>query len=709
MSKHRFGRALLRGVAVVALVAGPASLARGQAAIETEQLAVRLVAEQATVRPGDRIAVAIHQKIAAGWHTYWMNPGDSGQATAIDWRLPDGAAASDLQWPAPRRFAYGPMANYGYAGAVALLADIAVPADWPAGRPFPVAGEAEVLVCAEICIPVAGTLSLEVPTGPQTAAAPGAAALFADARAAMPRPLPWTVAREAAGDALRLAVGGEGASAATDAYFFAEEWGVVDHPGAQVLRRDAAGFTLSLPRGQAPAPATLAGVLAVTERTAAGPVQRAYAVPAGPVAAAAPAGPAASAAASAAAPADGLAALLAFAFLGGMILNLMPCVFPVLAVKAIGFARGGDTAARARLGDGLSYGAGVVASFVALAAALLAVRAGGAAVGWGFQLQSPAVVAALAFVMTAIGLNLSGVFEFGSRLAGLGSGWANRPGHGGAFATGVLAAVVAAPCTAPFMATAAGGALLLPAPSALAVFAAMGLGLAAPYVVLTAVPALARRMPRPGAWMVRFRQALAFPMYATAAWLVWVLAQQAGPDAAFLATLGLIALAAALWLWPAVSPRAGRGAALRAGGFAVALAGSGALLATAATLPPPSGRAVEASPDAQPYSAAGLDRLRGEGRAVFVNMTAAWCITCKVNERVALSGPDFAATLQRHAVTYMQGDWTRRDPEITAFLERFDRAGVPLYVLYPAGGGAPRLLPQILDPGALRRALETAS
>jgi len=702
------GLALLRGIVVAAALAGPAPLAWGQAAIETEQLAVRLVAEPATVRPGDRMTVAIHQTIAPGWHTYWKNPGDSGQATAIDWRLPDGAAASDLQWPAPQRFAYGPMANYGYGGEVALLADIAVPADWPAGRPFPVSGEAEVLVCAEICIPVAGTLSLDVPTGPQTTATAGAAALFADARAAMPRPLPGTIAREAAGDTLRLVVSGEassGLAAATEAYFFADEWGVVDHPGAQALRKDASGFTLSLPRGQAPAPATLAGVLAVTERTASGPVQRAYAVPAGPVAAAAPAP-----ALPDAAPGYGLAALLAFAFLGGVILNLMPCVFPVLAVKAIGFARGGETATRARIGHGLSYGAGVVASFVALAAALLAVRASGEAVGWGFQLQSPAVVAVLAFVMTAIGLNLSGVFEFGGRLAGVGGGWADRPGHGGAFATGVLAAVVAAPCTAPFMATAAGGALLLPAPSALAVFAAMGLGLAVPYILVTAVPALARRMPKPGAWMVRFRQALAFPMYATAAWLVWVLAQQAGPDAAFLATLGLIALAAALWLWPAVSPRAGIAAALRAGCFALALAGSGALLAMAATTaPPPSGRAVASSPQAEPFTAAGFDGHRAEGRAVFVNMSATWCITCKVNERVALSGPDFDATLQRHSVTYMQGDWTSRNPEITAFLERFDRAGVPLYVLYPAAGGAPRVLPQILDPGALRRALEAAS
>lgn len=687
-----------------ALATGPALRAADRAV--TDELTVALISEQATIRPGDSLTVALHQKIAPHWHTYWRNPGDSGQTPNVVWTLPEGAKATEFRFPAPDRIPYGPLVNYGYSNETALLADIAVPADWPAGQPFPIAGDAEVLVCSDICIPVSATLTLSVPTGPATTPARDKAPLFETTRAQMPMPLPGKATFATTPRGLTLAVSGDGLAAVEDAYFFPGKWGVVEHAAVQAVARNGERLTVTIPRGQAAAGESMTGVLAVTLRSDSGPVRRVYEIAATPgaVAAATDGVPV-----SATAP-YGMLPLLLFALLGGLILNLMPCVFPVLAIKALGFARTADDSPRTRIAHGLAYSGGVIASFLALAGMLLAARAGGEAVGWGFQLQDPLIVGALAYVATAVGLNFSGVFEVGGRFTGVGNEWAAQPGLTGSFATGILAAVVAAPCTAPFMATAAGGALLLPAAQALLIFAVMGLGLAMPYLLLSAAPALARLLPKPGPWMVRFRQALAFPMYATAAWLVWVLAQQAGPDAALLTTLGLILLAAAAWLWPMAAPRtAGIGGKIRTACLAVALAGAVGLLATAVSYRTTPGELAARAPSAEPFSAARLAQLQAEGRTVFVNMTAAWCISCKFNEQVALSGAAFEDALRRHDIVYLQGDWTNRDPEITAFLERFNRAGVPLYVLFPAGGGAPTVLPQILDPGALTRALETVT
>ena len=694
------------GLAALVLGVAAAMPAAAQDIITTEQLAARLISEQAVVRPGDSIHIALHQAVVPGWHTYWRNPGDSGQAPRIVWQLPEGAAAAEPQWPAPHRIPFGPLVNYGYSDATSLLTEISVPAGWTAGTPFPVAAKAELLVCSDICIPVGGRLSLTVPTGAQTIAAAEHAPLFAAARARLPAASPWPATFRVAGGRLLLDLAGDRKefAAVTDAYFFADAWGVADHLGAQSATHTDAGLTVAIPRGKGAPRGAVSGVLALTEQTDAGPVRRAFAITA------APAAPGSGTPPAPATETTGLPLLLLFALLGGSILNLMPCVFPVLAVKALGLAGQAGANPRVRIGHGLSYTGGVVASFLGLAGLLLAARAGGAAVGWGFQLQNPLVVGSLAYVATAIGLNLSGVFEISNRLAGTVSDWASASGHAGSFATGVLAAVVAAPCTAPFMAAAAGGAMLLPAPEALAIFAAMGLGLALPYLLLAAAPPLARMMPKPGRWMVRFRQALAFPMYATAAWLIWVLTQQAGPDAALMTMLGLILFAAGLWLWPAAMPRVGGVAGkLRIAGFLVALIGAGGLLTSATSQSTKAGRAGETAGIAEPFSTARLDQLRAEGRPVLVNITAAWCISCKVNERVALSGRHFDAAMKRHSAAYLRGDWTNQDPEITAFLKRFGRAGVPLYVLFAAEGGAPQVLPQILDPGAVRRALETAA
>jgi thiol:disulfide interchange protein DsbD len=399
--------------------------------------------------------------------------------------------------------------------------------------------------------------------------------------------------------------------------------------------------------------------------------------------------------------------LLAFA--GGILLNLMPCVFPILSMKAIALVSHGANPRGARR-EALAFVAGVVGSFLALAGALIAARAGGEAIGWGFQLQSPLIVALLALIFLAAALNLSGLYEVGTSLQGLGSGLAGRGGVMGSVFTGALAVVVAAPCTAPFMGPALGYALTQPTLVALAVFVALGLGFAAPFAVLGFTPALIHRLPRPGAWMATVRNILAFPLYASAAWLVWVLAQQAGPDGLARLLAAMVALGAAAWTFGLAQRRAaggGRSASL-AVLAALVLALSVGLVAGRGYASEPSERGVSpaSGPAAAPFSPQTLAALRAQGRAVLVNFTAAWCVTCQVNERLALSSPAVASALRKADAAYLVADWTNRDASIAKALADQGRAGVPLYLIYGAGADSPVTLPQILTPGILVAALE---
>jgi thiol:disulfide interchange protein DsbD len=392
--------------------------------------------------------------------------------------------------------------------------------------------------------------------------------------------------------------------------------------------------------------------------------------------------------------------LLLSALLGGLLLNLMPCVFPVLAMKAMGLARMSGAARGAIRAEAASYTAGVLVSMLALAGLLIALRAAGAAVGWGFQLTAPAFVAALAWLMLAIALNLSGVFHLGGAV-GLGGGIASRAGHLGSFATGALAVVVATPCTAPFMAAAIGAAFTLPAVGTLAIFAALGLGLALPYALLGVFPGLTRLLPKPGAWMERLRQALAFPMYGAAAWLAWVLAQQVGPDGLALLLGGAVLVGFAAWAL-GIAQQGTTPGRWFAG---VAIVAALALLPGLARVAPAE-RLGEAGSEA--WSPARVAALQAEGRPVFVNLTAAWCITCKLNERLVLHTTPVQSAFARRGLVTLTGDWTNGDAAIGALLREHGREGVPMYLLYPAGGGAPRLLPQVLTEGILLRALDEA-
>lgn len=659
--------------------------------VRTDRVTARLVAEVARAAPGETIWVGLHLDIAEGWHTYWRNPGDSGQATTLDWTLPAGVRAGAIVWPHPRALPFGPLVNYGYKDAALHLVSITLPADWPAGRPLRLEAHARWLVCADICVPEDGTVALTLPTGGASAPDPVTGPLFERFRAQVPAPADFAVAATRRGERLELVVD-RPLPRGAQARFFPFQPGVIAPAAEQRPRRAGDGFTLALVAKEGATPATLAGVLVISERL--GPQTFAEAFALAPEVAAAPA--------AAGGPALSLVTALGLALAGGVLLNLMPCVFPVLSMKALALVRtGGEARGRARV-EGLAYTAGVLATFLAVGGALVAARLAGAEVGWGFQLQSPLVVAALAYLLFVIGLNLSGLFEIAAP-AGVGGALA-RDGSLGAFFTGALAVVVATPCTAPFMATALGFALVQPPLVTLAVFAALGLGLALPFLVVSLVPALARRLPRPGPWMVRLKQGLAFPMYGSAAWLVWVLARQAGPDAVLAVLAGATLLAFGLWLAaPAerAPHRAGRAVGVVAALAALALLAVPAVLRTnAAALEPPAGAA---------WSAERLEVARAGGGPVFVNMTAAWCLTCKVNERVALSGERFRELLARTDTTYLVGDWTNRDAAISAYIERFAHPGVPLYVVYPAGDAAPVVLPQVLTPRTISDALEKAA
>ena len=688
----------------------------------TEQVAVRLISAAATVTPGQTVLVGLEQKIIPHWHTYWKNPGDSGTSTSIDWKLPAGVTAGDIIWPAPSRFDIGPITNYGYADQVVLLAKLTVPASQAIGSVIPVQAKASWLVCEESCIPQDATLKITLPVAATALANAEAKQIIDAAVKNIPEAVRWQATYQRQDGKLQAKlvlpaqVGGKDAASFVAQHtlrFYPAEWGTVAHNGAQVFKFEGQQLTIALTPGETPpaAGSQVRGVLVAEATTASGSTAAiVHAVELG-------AGTAAprpvKAAAQPAAPGKDDITLwraLALAFIGGIVLNLMPCVFPVLSIKALGLLKHSELSSAQKRAQGLAYTAGVLASFSLLALALIVIKNLGAQVGWGFQFQSPYFVLGVAYLIFVVGLSLSGVFALGGP-TDLGSGLASRSGYSGSFFTGVLATLVATPCTAPFMGAALGFALTQPSLVLWLVFLALGLGLALPYMLISAWPALHRMLPRPGLWMERLKQALAFPMYGAAVWLVWVLAQQAGVNAVPLALGGMIMLALIAWIYDSTRTTSG----------AARLAANGVLLAaTLATvgLSFHAVRLLAATPAqlaqagaGQPwetYSPSRLAELRQQGKPVFINLTAAWCITCLVNEKVALSQPEFKQLLQQEGITYMKGDWTNQDAQISALLKQYGRSGVPLYLFYPSGAGSEaRVLPQILTHDIVSAALRS--
>jgi thiol:disulfide interchange protein len=677
-------------------------------AIDTGHIEAELVAQEAAVVPGGVTYLAIRQKIDKGWHTYWRNAGDAGEATKVAWTLPAGWKAGDIVWPAPKRLVEGKpplhLAVYAYQGEVLLPVPIEVPANAKVGSTAQLKVAVAFLVCAEICVPEDAVLTLSLPVAAQGKPDPRWGERVTATLAASPKSAGLNAAFANEDGKLKLAITGAALKGAdvSGAYFFPFSGKHIVHKDTQAIERGPDGLTLTLSPGydfaQGTPPAEISGVLALKGA--------AYEVTALP-------GPLPPGASGLGAPAEphrqqGLAWTLVLAFAGGLILNLMPCVFPILSMKAAALAGHAHEARGARL-QGLAFLAGVLTTFVLLAGLLIAAKAAGAAVGWGFQLQSPAVVAALALIMLLVALNLSGLFEVGTSIQGVGGGLASRQGLLGAFFTGALTVVVAAPCTAPFMASAVGVALTRSAPSALLIFFVLGLGLALPFVALSFAPSLFKRLPPPGTWMNVLRRGLAFPMYAAAAWLVWVLAQQGGMTGLARLLAAALVTAFAAWLFGLGQRRSDA----RARYPLMILAGLGWLAALLAVTVPAYAPTAAAQPQeaAVPYEAWSPERaaqLRAEGRPVFVNFTAAWCLTCQLNDQTALATRETAVAFAASGAAYLKADWTNRDAAIAGALAEHGRAGVPLYLVYPTGGGEPRVLPQLLTSGMVAQALKEA-
>jgi len=668
-----------------------------------------LVAERSALVPGEDNWIALRLRMPDAWHVYWKNPGDSGLPPTLEWRVPDGVGVSAIEWPVPERIVVGPLASFGYEHEVRLPVNVAVAAPLAPGDQVRLAATATWLVCKVDCIPEEAELTLDLPVraGP-VPLGPDADGIRA-ALAAVPRAIPgWQASVTPAGDGTLVlhAAPAPGFVAADYGYeFFPDEGGVVEPAAAQTASVGADGIRLALREAATrTAPVErLRGVLVATAKTGDVP-PIAVALDTG-AAAATPTPPAA-------APVVGLVGAVGFAFLGGLILNLMPCVFPVLAIKVMSFTQHAAAGRRSALVHAGLFAAGILVSFWALAGGLLALRAGGAEIGWGFQLQSPAVVLGLAFLFLVLALVLLGVLDVGGRLTTAAGGVQLPGGRAGSFASGVLATAVATPCTAPFMGVALGWALVAPAAAAFAVFTALAAGMGLPYVVLAASPAAARLLPRPGPWMETLEQALAFPLLATVVWLLWVLGRQAGPDAQALALGGMVLAALGCWLAGRfATPLASTATRRLAAATAVALVVGGYLLAL------PSGTAPRAIATTagdhgmawEAYAPARLAALRAAGHPVYLDVTAAWCLTCQVNERVVFSSEAVRDAFRRHDVVAMRADWTSRDPVITRTLASFGRSGVPLNVLYPADpAAAPLVQPTILTPSIVLDALEGA-
>jgi thiol:disulfide interchange protein DsbD len=698
--------------------------------VATDNVKARLLGEQDSIAPGQSVWVALELDIRDGWHTYWRNPGDSGQATQIEWSLPPGLTAGAIEWTTPHRFVVAPLVNYGYAKHAMHLVKITASSDLKAAAPLDLKAKASWLVCADVCIPESANLDLKLPVtaagGPKD---PSVAQLFDQARAELPGAAPAASNARIVDGQLVITLGKEWGgtlSRIKSLAFYPFDDGVIEYAAPQTLSRRDGAVDLAVKLGyQPPRSGDVRGILIATEEGGAPgqngaeaievPIEIAAPLSGAPAPASA-SGPRFAPASRAVAPTEtpGLAALMLLAMLGGLILNLMPCVFPVLSIKAISLVAQAKTHPAAVRAKGLMFAAGVIASMLLLAGVLLGLRAGGEEIGWGFQLQSPLFVTFMVYLLLAVGLNLSGVFEVGGGLAGVGDSLTHGDGLRASFFTGVLTTLVATPCTAPFMAAAVGAALTQSPVMALCIFAALGVGLSLPYLALSFAPWLRRALPKPGAWMDTMKQIFAFPMYASAAWLLWVLAQQTSSLGLGAALAGALLVAFAAWAYQKSkgSTAVGRLTAIVTAAAAVLLAiALPVRLASVASAAAPAAAPVAAAASSgeeswQPYDAARVQALEASGAPLLVNFTASWCLTCLVNERNAFADPAVLKVFRQKGITLMKGDWTNRDTAITQALAHFGRAGVPLYVVYNGkpGSSEPVVLPQLLSAGVVESA-----
>ncbi len=664
------------------------------APVRASHLTVEMVTENTSIAPNHDFLAGLHFVLDSGWHIYWINAGDAGEPPRVDWQLPAGITAGDLQFPAPERLPLGPLMDFGYQHEVLLPVPMRADASLRPGTDAIMRGQLHFLVCSNVCIPGKADLKQSVPVTAQTGANnPATEPLFLAAERALPRALPAATSVQVQQTKTAFVIRLTGKSAAK-VEFYPYDQNVIANAAPQTVQPqpDGVWITVEKAQGLQQVPATLHGLLKFPDGSSyqfTSPITTGYSYGRFAPATRGP----------------GLLRVLGLAFVGGLILNLMPCVFPVLFIKGLALVQSSGHERNRIRGHGAMYALGILVSFWAIVALLLLLRAGGHHLGWGFQFQSPYFVAGMALLFFFLGLSLAGQFEIGLSVTSVGGELAQRGGYSGSFFTGVLATVVATPCTAPFMGAAIGFALSQSALITFAVFTLLALGLAAPYVLLTLQPAWIRLLPKPGAWMEYLKQAVSIPIFIAVIWMVWVFAQVAGSNGVAALLAGMLLTAIAGWVlgrWPAKH--------LSTVGAIVLLAAAIALPCLAAKVLPARITTSEASAQGTawlPFSPERLAALRAQGKPVFVDFSAAWCLSCQVNERVVLDRPDVEQAFRKSGVVMMRADWTNHDDTITAALAQLGRSGVPTYALYPAQPrSAPTLLPEVLTTGIVMDALK---
>jgi thiol:disulfide interchange protein len=639
---------------------------------------IEIISESKTMKAGDELLLGLQFKLSPGWHTYWKNPGDAGEGASVTWSLPEGIKASEILWPGPETIPVEPLMTFGYEDEITLLTNISA----SEAAVFPAILKAKIswYTCKDICVPQEANLELTIKGGDKrdTSFTNQLSTILLD----LPTNLPSQHRVEALDDSYFLQMELKNDASINSAYFFPEEYGLISYSKKQITEINNNSLSLQVPGSEVDLKLQkFAGVLLLNSQNSSqffnvsldlGNEQKAEAFSL-----------------------MDLVITIVFAFIGGLILNVMPCVFPILSIKILSFVEQSEGSRKKMIQHGLSFSAGVLITFLSIAGLLLVLKSGGESIGWGYQLQSPLMVTLLIYLFVAIGITFMSNLVLGGQLAQLGNFTQGYSDITGSFLTGVLAVIVASPCTAPFMGSAVGIALLQPGFSTVAIFISLGMGFAAPYLLLSFYPSLLRVLPKPGAWMETMKQFMAFPMWASALWLTWVLSGQVETDTVLMVLLGALLIALSLWLLEKNQSSEG---------FIkwVAVSVATLLLGSALWLAPTDYENTQdkSSSNGDSYTPELLEELLANDQPVFLNFTADWCITCKVNEAIVLNQTSIKSALKSKNIVYLKADWTRKDAAIADKLAEYGRTGVPLYLLF-SPGGVPTILPELLTEDIL--------